>query len=75
MSLDQKHRYKQDHGTLVSLFVLNVDDKRHAVQFPYLAFILAEKNQEIRRYTVTLAASFLALGVSIASLLVNMTKP
>lgn len=69
--LDQKYRYKQDNGNLVPLFYLKVGEKRHAVNFPYLASILAEKNQEFRRYILALGVSFLALGVSIASLLVN----
>ena len=72
--LDQKYRYKQEHGASVSLFQLQIEGKRHAVQFPYLASILAEKNQEFRRYVVGLAVSFLALGVSVTALLVSILK-
>jgi hypothetical protein len=39
--LDKKHRYKQDDGSLVPLFYLKVGEKRHAVNFPYLASVLA----------------------------------
>lgn len=72
--LDQKHRFKHEGGATTSLFHLKVGEKRHAVQFPYLAAVLAEKNQEFRRYTLTLVLSAVALGVSIASLIVNLSK-
>ncbi len=72
--LDQKYRYKHEGGATTALFQLKVGDKRHAVQFPYLAAILAEKNLEFRRYTLTLGLSTLALGVSVASLVVSFAK-
>ncbi|WP_020162990.1 hypothetical protein [Methyloversatilis discipulorum] len=72
--LDQKHRYKRESGAVVSLFTLQAGEKRHAVNFPFLAAILAEKNQEFRRHVLALAISFLALGVSTASLLLSFAK-
>jgi len=73
--LDQKHRYKQDNGSIVPLFHLEVGGKRHAVQFPYLASILSGFNQEHNRFLVSLAVSILALVLSVASLVVSMVKP
>ena len=73
--LDQKHRYKQEDGTIVPLFYLQLGDKRHAVHFPYLASILAGQNQEFRRYALALGMSAAALGVSITSLVVSLAKP
>lgn len=70
--LDHKYRYRQDDGSLVPLFYLKVDGKRHAVNFPYLAAIVAERNQEFRRYVLSLLTSAIALGISIASLFVNL---
>jgi len=39
--LDYRHRYQQDDGVKVPLFTLQHGEKRHAVNFPYLAAILA----------------------------------
>ena len=72
--LDQKYRYKQDNGSSVALFQMKVGEKRHAVHFPYLASILADQNQEFRRYIVSLCVSFVALAVSITSLVVSLSK-
>jgi hypothetical protein len=72
--LDQKHRYTQDDGPVVHLFALKAGDKRHAVNFPYLAAVLAGQNQEFRRYVVSLCVSFIALAVSVTSLLVGLLK-
>jgi hypothetical protein len=72
--LDQKYRYKQDNEVNVSLFSLKVGEKRHAVQFPYLASILASQNQEFRRFALGLGISCFALGVSVVSLLVSILK-
>jgi hypothetical protein len=72
--LDQKYRYKQDNGALVPLFHLQVGDKRHAVQFPYLASILAGLNQDFRRQVIPLGVSFISLGVSLASLVVSILR-
>src|SRR5437667_302468 len=66
--LDQKYRYKQDDGVVVSLFQLKIDEKRHAVQFPYLASILAGFNQEFYRHALSLGISCAALGISVTSL-------
>jgi len=72
--LNQKHRYKQENRTDISLFELNVENKGHSVQFPYLASILAGLNQEFRRQLITYGVSFTALGISIASLAVSILK-
>ena len=72
--LEAKYRYKQDNGAIVSLFYLKIGDKLHAVQFPYLASILAGFNQEFRRHVISLAVSFAALGISVASLIVSIFK-
>jgi hypothetical protein len=72
--LDRKYRYKQEDGALVALFHIQVGDKRHAVQFPYLASILAGLNQEFRRQWVPLGVSLFSLGVSLTSLIVSILK-
>lgn len=67
--LDQKHRYKQDNGALVSLFLLNFRQKGHSVNFPFLAAIVAGMNQEHRKTFWSLAFSFFALVISVSSLI------
>ena len=73
--LDHKHRYKQDNGSIVPLFYLEVGGKRHAVQFPYLASVLATFNQDHNRFLVSLVVSIAALVLSVASLAVSFVKP
>ena len=72
--LDAKHRYKQDNGELVSLFQIQIGGKRYAVQFPYLASILAGLNLEQRRLLISVGMSAAALAISIASLAVSLFK-
>ena len=72
--LDAKYRYKNPDGSLVPLFQLQLADKRHAVQFPYLAAILAGLNQDYRRHLVPLCLSAIAVGVSVTSLFVSIFK-
>ncbi len=72
--LDRKYRYKQEDGALDALFHIQVGDKRHAVQFPYLASILAGLNQEFRRQWVPLGVSLFSLGVSLTSRIVSILK-
>jgi hypothetical protein len=70
--LDAKHRYKQNTDEWVNLFLLNVENKRHAVHFPYLCAILAGHDQEYRKQLWSIAFSVLALVLSIASLIANL---
>ncbi len=72
--LDQKYRYEKDDGTKVVLFDIRVGEKKHAVQFPYLASILAGLNQESRRVLVPLGVSLFSLGVSLASFAAAVVK-
>jgi hypothetical protein len=70
--LDAKHRYKQDSGAWVNLFLLNVENKGHSVHFPYLSAILAGHNQDYRKQFWSVAFSVLALVLSVASLVTNL---
>jgi len=66
--LNAKYRYKNPDGSVVPLFELQIADKRHAVQFPYLVAILAGLNQDYRRHLIPLCISVVALCVALASL-------
>ena len=70
--LDAKHRYKQDNGAEVNLFLLNVENKGHSVHFPYLSAILAGHDQEYRKHFWSIAFSVLALVLSFVSLVTNL---
>ncbi len=70
--LDAKHRYQQDNGAWVNLFIMNIKGKGHSVHFPYLAAILSGHNQEYRKQFWSMAFSVLALVLSVASLVTNI---
>ncbi len=70
--LDAKYRYKQDSGSHVSLFHINLNGRGHCVHFPYLASILAGHDYDFRNHSWSLAVSMLALGLSVASILVQV---
>jgi hypothetical protein len=72
--LDYKHRYRQENGALVPLFYLKVEEKRHAVNFPYLAGILAGHNEEHLKLLWSLGLSIVALVLSVGSLAVSIVK-
>jgi len=62
--LDAKHRYEQAEDVAVHLFAMKVGDKRHGVNFPYLAALLANHDLEHRRQLWSLGISILALVMS-----------
>lgn len=67
--LDQKYRYKQDNNAQVNLFHIQIDKKRHAVHFPYLASIYAEHEESFNKQFWPLAISVIALLFSIYTFL------
>ena len=74
--LDAKYRYKQDSGAQVHLFSLQVGSEQNCVNFPYLAALLAEKDEEHRRQLWALWMSIAALILSIASIVAQVvTSP
>jgi hypothetical protein len=70
--LDAKYRYKQDDDAQVHLFSIQVGSERHCVNFPYLAAVLAEKNEEHKRQLWSLGLSFVALVLSVASIIAHI---
>ena len=73
--LDHKHAYKKDDDVRVHLFLKDdLPNVRNVVNFPYLASVLAEL-----RYTDSVSRrarriSWLALCISVVSLLVAVAK-
>lgn len=70
--LDAKYRYEQGDGVKVHLFSIVVGDKRHCVNFPYLAAVLAEKDEEHTRQLWSLGLSIAALVLSVASIVAQV---
>jgi hypothetical protein len=70
--LDAKHRYKQSENVSVHLFALKVGQKRHGVNFPYLAALLANHDLEHRRQLWSVGLSLLALALSAGALVAQL---
>lgn len=70
--LDRKYVMKsKPHVAEAHLFAIKVGEFRHAVDFPYLAAILAAFEEEERKFNWTRGLSVLALIISIAALIVT----
>jgi hypothetical protein len=67
--LDQKYRYQQIGDAWVHLFAFKVGEDRDAINYPYLAAILAGMRQERTRESLSLVLSILSLIVSIIALI------
>jgi hypothetical protein len=70
--LDAKYRYTQDNDAYVHLFSLKVGAERHCVNFPYLAAVLAEKDEEHKRQLWSLRVAIVALVLSVASIIAQV---
>lgn len=70
--LDQQYRYTQDNGAQVNLFSLKVGSEMHCVNFPYLAAVLAGKDEEYRRQLWSLGVAIAALILSMASIIAQV---
>ena len=70
--MDKKFRYTNSDGSEVNLFALAVGDDRHAVNFPLLASIYAQLEDETFRADLTGAISIVALTVSVASVALSL---
>lgn len=73
--LDRKYIIRsRPHVAEAHLFTIKVGNFRHAVDFPYLAAILAALELEHRRFNWTRGLSVLALIISFAALIVTATS-
>lgn len=70
--LDAKYRYTQDNDAQVHLFSIKVGTEMHCVNFPYLAAVLAEKNEEHKRQLWSLGVAITALVFSMASIIAQL---
>jgi hypothetical protein len=72
--LEHKYRYKTGENTYVSLFAPKAGNMRHAVNYPYLAAILAGHDQEQSKYRWSLIFSVLALALSICAIIAQLAS-
>lgn len=70
--LENKHGYKQENGSLVHLFAFQIGGERHAVNFPYLASILAGMREEQRKFTTATTTAIVSLVLAAISLYVSV---
>ncbi|MDP2072295.1 hypothetical protein [Methylotenera sp.] len=70
--LDAKHRYKVADNITTHLFALAAGKKHHAVNFPYLAAILANHNLEHRHQLWSIGLSLVALALSAGAIVAQL---
>ena len=70
--LNEKFSYKRDDGSKVEFFALRAGDDHHCVNFPYLALILADLQDQNRRYLMTTVIAGLSLVIAVISILISI---
>ena len=65
--LEKKYGYKNDDKTIVHFFGLNVGGDPHCIHFPYLAAILANMEEDTRKFNLATGLSIAALVISVAT--------
>lgn len=71
--LEKKYGYKQRDGANVHFFALRVGENDvHCVNFPLMASVLAGLQHERDKFKLTTALSFVALAVSVISILISI---
>lgn len=72
--LDHKYCYQTGEKSFVRLFSPVVGDLRHAINFPYLAAILAEREQEHSKFAWSLGVSLVALALSVGAIVAQIVS-
>lgn len=70
--LDHKYRHKIGENSFIHLFTPVAGDMRHAVNFPYLAAILAGHDQEHSKFAWSLGVSLIALALSVGAIIAQL---
>lgn len=69
--LANKYKYQHEKNVTIKIFEFEVDKARHCIHFPYLASIVSDLRLQDKRFKRTLYASFAAVVISLASLVVS----
>ena len=67
--LNEKFSYKHD-GSKVEFFALCVGSDRHCINFPYLASVLADLEDQNRKYRTATTIAVLSLIIAILSIII-----
>ena len=70
--LDHKYCYQTGENSFARFFAPVAGELRHAINFPYLAAILAERDQEHSKFAWSLGVSLIALALSVAAILTQL---
>ena len=70
--LDHKYRYSTGENSSVHLFAPRAGELRHAINLPYLAAILADKDHEHSKFIWSLGVSLVALALSVGAILAQL---
>ena len=72
--LDHKYRYTSEGDSSVHLFSPKAGETRHAINLPYLAAILAGKDQEHSQFIWSLGVSLVALALSVGAIVAQLVS-
>jgi hypothetical protein len=72
--LEQRYRYRQENDAQVSLFARAVGKSRNAVNFPYMASVLAGLREEHKKYKAATWMSGISLVLSVIAIVVSAIK-
>ncbi len=67
--LEKRYGYKNEDDSRVLFFGLNVGDKKHCINYPYLCAVLANMKDEKRELRITQALAIISIVISIFALL------
>lgn len=72
--LDQKYWYMRENDLKVHLFTPTIGTDKNAVNFPYLASVLADMRWSNRKYRLGTGIAIISLAISIASFLISIAR-
>jgi hypothetical protein len=70
--LEHKYAYQQDDGAWVHFFALRINGDCHCVHFPFMASILADFQEQSRKYNRATWIAAAALLVSAISVIISI---
>ena len=72
--LEHKYGYKQDDGTSVPFFSLRVGDDVHCMNFPLMASVLADIQDQSWKHSIAIYIALASLFVSAVSVVIAILK-
>jgi len=70
--LDGKYRYRNEDNSLVSFFTLNIQKDRHCVNFVLLSSVLANLQEDHRRFWTTTIIAFYTTVLAALAIIVSL---